>query len=162
MFAIVGEFNGQAVPLVFCFTASTNGNATKGAKDRLLCSVIKYVAKRCPNIQFTLSDKDTTEINGFRKEIPRARHQLCYWHAVTYIEERLAQDKPPATYSAIRANKVFDFIDPTWVPGVSSGWLEDGVHEDDAESSKPCNTIETDEKKVRPIHRSSHHSSLPY
>ena len=58
-------------------------------------------------------------------------------HAVTYIEERLAQDKPPASYSAIRAHGVFDFIDPTWVPGISSGWIEDGIHENDTDQLKP-------------------------
>jgi len=94
------------------------------------------MSKKCPNIKFTLSDKDLTEINGFRTEIPDARHQLCYWHAITYIEERLAQDKPPAKYSAIKANHIFDFIDPTWVPGVGSGWLEEGVHESDTEVEK--------------------------
>jgi hypothetical protein len=137
LYGIVGELDGQAIPLGFCFTASTSGNAAQGAKDRLLRSVIRYISDRCPNIEFTLSDKDLTEINGFRAEIPQARHQLCYWHAVTYIEERLAQDKPPASYSAIRAHEVFNFIDPTWVPGISSGWLEDGVHEDNADHPKP-------------------------
>ncbi|KDR66650.1 hypothetical protein GALMADRAFT_1359427 [Galerina marginata CBS 339.88] len=137
LYGIVGELNGQAVPLGFCFTASTNGNATAGAKDRLLRSVIRFISSKCPNIQFTLSDKDLTEINGFRTEIPQARHQLCYWHGVRYIEERLAEDKPPASYSAIRAHGIFTFIDPTWAPGVSSGWLEDGVHENDAGIPEP-------------------------
>lgn len=137
LYGIVGELDGQAIPLGFCFTASTSGNAAPGAKDRLLRSVIRYISDRCPNIEFTLSDKDLTEINGFQAEIPRAQHQLCYWHAITYIEERLAQDKPPASYSAIRAHGVFDFIDPTWVPSISSGWIEDGVHEDDTDQPKP-------------------------
>ncbi|KAF8872019.1 hypothetical protein CPB84DRAFT_1753779 [Gymnopilus junonius] len=65
LYGIVGKLNGQAIPLTFCFTASTNENVVHGAKDCLLCSVIKFVAERCPNIQFTLSDKDTMEINGF-------------------------------------------------------------------------------------------------
>ena len=30
-----------------------------------------------------------------------------------------------------------DFIDPTWAPGIMSGWLEDGVLKNDAECSKP-------------------------
>jgi hypothetical protein len=137
LYGIVGELNGQAIPLGFCFTASTSGNAAPGAKDRLLRSVIRYISDRCPNIEFTLSDKDLTEINGFQAEIPHARHQLCYWHAVTYIEERLAQDKPPASYSAIQAHELFNFIDPTWVPGISSGWLEDGVHENNADHPNP-------------------------
>ena len=133
LYGIVGELNGQAVPLAFCFTTSTDGTALDGAKDRLLRTVIRFISKKCPNIDFTLSDKDLTEINGFRTEIHQARHQLCYWHGVRYIEERLSQNKPPAKYSVIQANHLFNFIDPTWVPGVSSGWLEEGVHESDAE-----------------------------
>lgn len=113
LYGLVGELNGQAVPLAFCFTASTDGTALDGAKDRLLRTVIRFVSNKCPNIDFTLSDKDLTEINGFQTEIPHARHQLCYWHGVRYIEERLSQNKPPAKYSAIQANQVFNFIDPT-------------------------------------------------
>ncbi|KDR77335.1 hypothetical protein GALMADRAFT_66460 [Galerina marginata CBS 339.88] len=151
LYGLVGELNGRAVPLAFCFTASTDGTALEGAKDRLLRTVIRFVAKKCANIKFTLSDKDLTEINGFRTEIPHARHQLCYWHGVRYIEERLAQDKPPAKYSAIRANKVFNFIDPTWAPGVSSGWLEEGVHESDAEVERDAEPmpLDVDISKVR-------------
>ncbi|KDR65422.1 hypothetical protein GALMADRAFT_16473, partial [Galerina marginata CBS 339.88] len=63
LYGIVGEINGRAVPLAFCFTASTDGTALEGAKDRLLRTVIRFVSKKCPDINFTLSDKDLTEIN---------------------------------------------------------------------------------------------------
>jgi len=97
-----------------------------------------------------LSDKDLREINGFRTEIRHARHQLCYWHGVRYIEERLSQNKPPAKYNAIQANRVFNFIDPTWVPGVSSGCLEEGVHESDAEVERDAEpeTLDIEISKV--------------
>ena len=65
LYGLVGELNGQAVPLAFCFTASTDGTALDGAKDRLLRTVIRFVSNKCSNIDFTLSDKDLTEINGF-------------------------------------------------------------------------------------------------
>lgn len=132
----MGELQGRAVPLAFCFTASISGSAAEGAKERLVHTVIRYVAQQCQNIAFTLSDKDITEINAFRVEIPQARHQLCYWHAIRYIEERLAENKPPSPYSAIRAHEIFDFIDPTWVPGISSESVQDGVHSNDLSSAK--------------------------
>jgi hypothetical protein len=78
-----------------------------------------------------LSDKDLSEINAFCTKIPLAKHQLCYWHAIRYLEERLAENKPPAKYDPRNAYQIFEFIDPTWASGVTSGWLEDGVHEDD-------------------------------
>ena len=68
---------------------------------------------------FTLSDKDPSEINACRISVSKAKHQLCYWHSIRYIEERLAQDKPPAAYDPRKAHNVFDFIDPTWAPGVT-------------------------------------------
>ena len=56
---------------------------------------------------------------------------------VKYLQERLAEDKLPAKYDPRIAHKVFDFIDPTWAPGVTAGWLEDRVHESDALAEKP-------------------------
>lgn len=73
------------------------------------------------------------------------KHQLCYWHAITYVEERLAEDKPPAKYDPRKAHAIFSFIDPTWAPGVTSGWLEDGVHEDDADIEESEDEIENSE-----------------
>ncbi|KAJ7466399.1 hypothetical protein FB451DRAFT_1561138 [Mycena latifolia] len=32
---------------------------------------------------------------------------------------------PPAAYDPCRAHQVFGFIDPTWAPGIPSGWVED-------------------------------------
>jgi hypothetical protein len=136
-YAIVGEANGQAVPMAFAFTASADGTALPGAKDRMLQDFIGWVSERCPNITFTLSDKDTSEINAFHTVIPTAKHQLCYWHALKYLEERLAEDKPPARYDPRKAHRIFEFVDPTWAPGVTSSWLEDGVHESDAEVTCP-------------------------
>ncbi|KAF8151411.1 hypothetical protein B0H34DRAFT_678047 [Crassisporium funariophilum] len=133
----------EETPLASCFTVSTDGTALDSAKDRLLQTIIQFISMICPNIEFTLSDKDLTKINGFQAEIPFAQHQLCYWHTITYIEECLAQDKPPAHYSAISANKVFAFIDPTWVLGINPGWLEDGVHKSDAEVIKPADLVDT-------------------
>jgi hypothetical protein len=121
LFAIVGEANGQALPLAFAFTASTSQEAQPGAKDRMLQHVIKHIHEGCPNITYTLSDKDMSEINAFRSQIPTAKHQLCYWHAIKYLEERLAEDRPPARYDPRAAHRIFQFIDPTWAPGIASG-----------------------------------------
>lgn len=142
LYAIVGEANGQALPLAFAFTASTSGDAAEGAKDRMLQDVLEYITKRCPGIMFALSDKDMSEINAVRAKIPNAKHQLCYWHAIKYLEERLAEDKPPAKYDPRKAHLIFDFIDPTWAPGVTSGWLEDGVHADDVEENRPEDQVD--------------------
>jgi hypothetical protein len=53
------------------------------------------------------------------------KHQLCYWHGICYIEERLAEDKPPAYYDPCKAHLVFSFLDATWAPGVTRGTIEE-------------------------------------
>jgi len=117
LYGIVGEAKGRALPLAFAFTASVSAKAKPGAKDRMLQPVIRRVKKDCPKIRFAHSDKDKTEIKAVQDVLPDAKTQLCYWHAIKY--------------------EIFEFIDPTWAPGVTSGWLEDGVHEDDGEVPKP-------------------------
>jgi hypothetical protein len=103
----------------------TDGTAKPGAKRRMLEQFIAWFSKHCPGVKFTLSDKDPSEIDAFRKEVPGAKHQLCYWHGVRYIEERLAENKPPAYYDPRKAHTVFEFIDPTWAPGVTRGEVEE-------------------------------------
>ena len=131
LYSAVAEINGQGIPVAFIFTTS-DGTADEGAKERMLQDLLKYVKTHCPNITFTLSDKDLSEINAFRAQLPHAKHQLCYWHAIRYIEERLRENRPLAAYDPRKAHEAFDFIDPTWAPGITSGLLEDGMHPDDA------------------------------
>ena len=124
LYGLIREANGQALPLGFIFTAMMNGSAQKGAKQHMLESVLKWFSKQCPNIKFTLSDKDPSEIGAFCKKIP-VKHQLCYWHGVHYIEEQLAEDKPPAYYDPCKAHLVFSFLDAIWAPGVTRGDIEE-------------------------------------
>jgi hypothetical protein len=77
------------------------------------------------------------ELSAVSEVFLHARRQLCYWHAIKYLETRLAEDKPPAKYDPQIAHVKFDFINLTWAPGITSGWLEDGVHKSDAECDKP-------------------------
>lgn len=128
LYAVVAEANGQALPLAFTFTASTDGTVAEGAKQHMLQSVLKHINKQCPNISVAHSDKDLSEINAIQIELPRAKHQLCYWHAIKYLEEHLAEDKPLARYDPRKAHQVHHFIDPTWAPGITSGLLEEDVH----------------------------------
>ncbi|KAJ6506451.1 hypothetical protein DFH09DRAFT_1200157 [Mycena vulgaris] len=53
LYGIVGEANGQALPLAFAFASSTDGTAAEGAKDRMLQHVPGHISMRCP-----LSDTD--------------------------------------------------------------------------------------------------------
>lgn len=116
----MGEANGQGIPLGIIMHCSTDSTAAEGAKERALDDFLAYYAKRCRRVKFTLSDKESSEINALRKAFPRSKHVLCFWHAIQTLQKRLADDTAPASYDPLAANKVFSFIDPTWAPGVSS------------------------------------------
>jgi hypothetical protein len=114
-----------------------------GDKEGVLREVIRFIKAKCPKWRFTLADKDPAEIGASREEIPEGKHQNCYFHGVKYVRERLATDRAPAAYNPLRAHLHFDFIDPTWAPGVSSGLYEEDVHPKDFEKSitMPKNTV---------------------
>ncbi|KAF9505683.1 hypothetical protein BS47DRAFT_1273024, partial [Hydnum rufescens UP504] len=116
--AIMGEASGQGIPLGFFLHVSTDGTATPGAKEHMLGDYLKYFAKRCPNVRFTLLDKESSEIKAMCTAFPNTKHMCCFWHALTCVEEQLAENCPPPLYSPQEAHCVFDFIDPAWAPGV--------------------------------------------
>ncbi|KIJ44690.1 hypothetical protein M422DRAFT_167908 [Sphaerobolus stellatus SS14] len=97
LYAVVAEAGGRALPLAFTFVTTT-GSARPGAKDRTLQDVLHWIKVKCLNIKFMLSDKDQLEINAFATVFETAKHQLCYWHAIRYLEQHLAEDCPPAAY----------------------------------------------------------------
>ena len=131
----------------------TDGSAKSGAKQRILIEVLAELGMCCPNIKFTLSDKDPSEINACRISVPIAKHQLCYWHGIRYIEERLAEDKPPATYDPQIAHGVFEFIDPTWAPGVTRGDVDEYMDGRDMEEG--ANIHGGVRKQLQDIHQVS-------
>ncbi|KAG8915415.1 hypothetical protein FRC00_004714 [Tulasnella sp. 408] len=133
---LVAEGHGQGVPIGFIYTTATDGTAKTGAKLRLLVNFLEFFRERCPRIMFTLTDKERAEIDAFRKVWPKAKHQCCYWHAIRYLETRLSENKPPAPYDPREAWKEFDFIDPTWAPGVFAN-ADDAVNEKESGSAKP-------------------------
>ncbi|KAG8938810.1 hypothetical protein FRC04_007517 [Tulasnella sp. 424] len=141
---LIAEGKGQGIPLGFIYTVGTDGTAKTGAKMRLLIDFLEFFRQRCPRIKFTLTDKERAEIEAFRKVWPEAKHQCCYWHAVRYIETRLSENKPPGPYDARAAWREFDFIDPTWVPGVVAS-EEDARNEMESGSALPKG--QEDEKK---------------
>ena len=48
---------------------------------------------------------------------PYAKHQLCFWHGLRAVKQRLSKNKdPPAKYNVEDAIEEFPFIDPFFVP----------------------------------------------
>ncbi|KAF9520171.1 hypothetical protein BS47DRAFT_1249479, partial [Hydnum rufescens UP504] len=114
MSTIMAEANGQGIPLGFFMHVSTDSTAANGAKGQVLNDFLAYYARRCPNIKFTLSNKESSEIKAMCTTFPCAKHVCCFWHATTYVNERLAKNIPPAAYDPHSAHHIFGFIDPMW------------------------------------------------
>jgi hypothetical protein len=66
----------------FAFTAMTDRTAAVNAKQQMLEDFLTWFKIHCPNLHSTLLDKDTLEINAFQTVLDKAKHQLCYWHAI--------------------------------------------------------------------------------
>lgn len=156
--ALIGEANGQGIPLGFILHVSTDGTAVEGAKERALDDFLRYFAQKCPRVKFTLSDKEISEVNAMRTAFPSAKHVLCYWHAIHAVERRLAVNSPPAPYNPIEAHRCFDFIDPTWAPGVSAPEKDARVDEESG-SVQPRREGE-DEKEFEQLKKVSNHHSI--
>ena len=78
-----------------------------------------------PNLAVAHSNKDPTKLSVICDIWPDVKSQLCYWHAIRYLEECLAKDKPPAKYDPQKVHQQLVFVDPTWAPGVASGVMTD-------------------------------------
>ncbi|KAK0183673.1 hypothetical protein F5146DRAFT_902066, partial [Armillaria mellea] len=64
LYGIVSAAKGQALPLAFVFTTSTNSSTEEEGKEYLLQQVLQHIAAKCPVIKFILIDKDLSKINS--------------------------------------------------------------------------------------------------
>jgi FPC/CPF motif-containing protein YcgG len=116
LFAAVAGAHGSGIPLAYCLI-QTSPNATAGAKQAILTSFLGELRKLGIMPEFTLSDKDWSEINAMKEVWPRAKHQLCFWHALRALKQRLSKNKiTPAAYDPKEAQHEFSFINSSFVP----------------------------------------------
>ncbi|KAI5449114.1 hypothetical protein NCC49_005297 [Naganishia albida] len=120
LYRFVAEANGQSLSIAFAFTTMVNNRAAPGAKTRLIEQVLSHIGKRCPDIAFALTDKDISKINAVKEVLPSVKNQLCYWHVLRYLDDRMADNKPPRKYDASYAHSRFRFIDKKWIPDTVS------------------------------------------
>ena len=116
MFAAIAGAEGSGVPLAYLMI-QTSKEAGKGAKEQILRSFLQKLKDAGVEPEFTLTDKDWSEINAMRAVWPNAKHQLCLWHGLHALKQRLAKNKdPPVYYDADGAHSTFPFISPDFVP----------------------------------------------
>ena len=94
----------------------TTKDAQPGAKRRTLKNFLYELKKKGVNPKFTLSDKDLSEIGAMREVWPEAKHQLCFWHALRALKQRLAKKTKPVYYDVDAAMAEFRYIKRSFVP----------------------------------------------
>ena len=69
------------------------------------------------SLRVTKNIQDWSEINAMSNVWPAAKHQLCFWHSLRAIKQRLSKNKDtPASYNAAEAHSEFSFIEPSFLP----------------------------------------------
>ena len=115
LFAAVADMLGEGLPLSYLFIV-IEANAAPHTKQNALIEWMKAIRLLGIDPQFTLSDKDQSEINALREVWPDAKHQLCLWHILRALKRRLSQNETPGSYNALEAHDKFPVIDPAFVP----------------------------------------------
>ncbi|KAF7779001.1 hypothetical protein Agabi119p4_3346 [Agaricus bisporus var. burnettii] len=117
IFALLGELHGSGCPLGYLFIKSDQSGQA-GGKERFITEFLAHFKSFWKiNAIVTLTDKDQSEINAFRKVFPHAKHQLCFWHCLRAIRSRLSiLRRQPKFYDVLEARKEFLYIDETFIP----------------------------------------------
>ncbi|PCH39585.1 hypothetical protein WOLCODRAFT_110923 [Wolfiporia cocos MD-104 SS10] len=116
LFGAVADVHGSGIPLAFLLI-STSKKADRGAKQAVLERFLSELRNLGVNPEYTLLDKDWSEINAMRSTWPQAKHQLCFWHGLRAIKQRLVKNKEtPAFYDVDEARREFSYINANFVP----------------------------------------------
>ncbi|CAG8754424.1 268_t:CDS:1, partial [Gigaspora rosea] len=91
LYALMGVIDGTGFPLSYLLIAA--------GKNRNITSILSrwmytLKCKQLENFPYKLMDKDFCEINAAQKVWPDTRLQLCFWHVVHAIKQRIASRKP--------------------------------------------------------------------
>ena len=116
LFAGLADMRGEGLPLSYLFVVTDPG-APPHTKEEVLVNWMGALKSRGITPEFTLSDKDQTEINALGWVWPTSKHQLCLWHVIRAVKRRLASNQvPPAYYQPEDARQFFEYIDPAFIP----------------------------------------------
>jgi len=116
LFAGLADMLGEGLPLSYLFVV-TDPEAPPHTKETILINWMLALKACGISPEFTLSDKDQSEINALQHVWPKAKHQLCLWHLIRAVKRRLASSQgTPAFYWSAEAHEQFEFIDPGFLP----------------------------------------------
>ena len=116
LFTGLADMRGEGLPLSYLFVV-TNPGAPPHTKEEVLVNWMGALKSQGITPEFTLSDKDQTEIIVLGRVWPTSKHQLCLWHVIRAVKRRLASNRePPAHYRPEDAQQIFDYVDPAFIP----------------------------------------------
>ena len=77
--------------MAFCYIQTNKNDPDRaGSKQKVLESFLYKLKARGIHPEYVLTDKDWSEINAMGAVWPWAKHQLCFWHALRALQQRLA------------------------------------------------------------------------
>ncbi|PPQ85537.1 hypothetical protein CVT24_009510 [Panaeolus cyanescens] len=116
VYALLGEVHGSGCPLGYLLVKSEEGES--GGKEEFLVEFLETFRTQWEAQPVaTLTDKDWSEINALQRVFPDAKFQLCLWHCLRAVRQRMAISKQrPKHYSEEEATAEFSFIDSKFVP----------------------------------------------
>ena len=116
LFSGMADMLGEGLPLSYLFVV-TDAEAPPHTKETVLVHWMEALKFRGIDPEFTLSDKDPSEINALSRVWHKAKHQLCLWHLLRAVKRRLANNREfPAFYDSRDATRMFPFVDSTFLP----------------------------------------------
>ena len=116
LFGGMADMLGEGLPLSYLFVVTT-AEAPPHTKESVLVNWMEALKSCGIDPEFTLSDKDPSEISALSRVWSKAKHQLCLWHVLRAVKRRLANNREhPAPYRSADATQMFPFIDAAFLP----------------------------------------------
>jgi hypothetical protein len=129
LFAVNANCGGYGMPIAYLYLCTYDGteearhNPENETQTRVEVLRRFFSSLRREGLKpvFVLSDKDSGEISAVSEAwLWITNIQLCYWHLEHAIDRKIKDKKSKAnTYTAAKAseaNRIFNFIDPSWIP----------------------------------------------
>ena len=91
LFGGLANMLGEGLPLSYLFVI-TNPDVPPHTKETVLIRWMFTLKAHGINPEFTLSDKDQSEINALHHVWPTAKHQLCLWHTLRALKHQLSNN----------------------------------------------------------------------
>ena len=129
LFVVNANCGGYGMPIAYLYLCTYDGteearlNPENETQTRVAVLRKFFSSLRREGLKpvFALLDKDAGEISAVSEAWSWITNiQLCYWHLEHAIDRKIKDKKSKArTYTAtkaLEANRIFSFIDPSWIP----------------------------------------------